>query len=323
MKTVFFGSPAIASDLLSLLNEGHYLDIALIVTQPDKPVGKNLKLTPTPVKQLAQKLNISIFDGDMRNKEIQMDLISRLLKEKFKLGILYAYGSLIPASIINLFPQGIWNMHPSLLPLYRGPSPTAYPLLLGDTKTGVTIMKLVQKLDAGPIINQREVLIDPLSTRESLEKKLTILGASLIKESIYKITENSFAPTYDQDASNSTYTRLLKKEDGYISPLLIRKTLSGESTIYNEIPPIIREYEEKYKLNFSFTAAQIVWNMYRAFQPWPGIWTTILTPQGQKRLLIKKVSLQQNNLYIQEVQLEGKRSVDFAVFNKAYNFTGL
>ncbi len=320
IKTTFIGSPAIAARLLTTLLESELLDIVLVVTREDKPVGKHLEYTPTPVKQCALMKGIQVFDSNIRDEATQKELIDTIKYEKVELGILYAYGALVPNSIIDLFPQGIWNVHPSLLPRYRGPSPTAYPLLFGEHETGVSIMKLVQKLDAGPILSQTKIEISGSVKREDLEKQLTDEGANLIIKNAQQISNKTVLTTNEQDHSKSTYTRLLKKTDGYISSQLIRHAISGDESRDETLPEIIKEYMMKYDTPDSYTAAEIVYNMYRAFSPWPGIWTTVETKSGIKRLLIRNVEMNSNKITIGDVQLEGKKPVDFQTFIKAYNF---
>lgn len=321
IKTIFFGSPLIAANLLSLLLENQHLEISLVVTQPDRPMGKRLQPTPTPVKQAAHTHGMKVYDKEIHDEATRKDLEKTIQESDPVLGILYAYGALIPESIINLFPQGIWNVHPSLLPLYRGPSPTAYPLLLGDSKTGVSIMKLVKKLDAGPLVAQTEKTIDISDTRSSLEDILTVYGADLINNKVKDMINGIAVSVKIQDEAKSTYTRLLKKEDGYIPLSLLLKGMHGEEILTDEIPSIIHDYMIKYDIFPPYTAAEIIRNMIRAFSPWPGVWTMVDTNQGKKRLQIQKAKIENNFLIITEVKLEGKKPVDFKTFNKAYSLT--
>ncbi len=321
MKIAFFGSPQIAADLLTELLKENTLQITLIITQPDKPAGKKLELTPTPVKTVGLEHKIDIFDRNIQDKAVLQDLETLCIKENFDLGILYAYGALIPEKIIDLFRQGIWNVHPSLLPLYRGPSPTAYPLLLGDPSTGVTIMKLVKKLDAGPIIAQKEMNIDKDINRDLLEKQLTSEAVQVLVEKCSLVSTGVFATTHEQDSTKSTYTRLLNKEDGYISPELIRQALREDKEKSYNYPTLIQEYMTKYDIKKRFVPSEIIYNMFRALSPWPGIWTTVKTKDGSKRLKLNKLVYLDNKLQILTVQLEGKKEVDFKTFDKAYNFT--
>lgn len=320
IATIFFGSPQIAAQLLEDISRDPLFDIKLVVTQPDKPMGKKLEITPTPVKKIANKKNIPIFDKDIRDKDALQELITVLKKQSPTLGILYAYGALIPQEVIDIFPQGIWNVHPSLLPLYRGPSPTAYPLFLGDKKTGVTIMKLVKKLDAGPIIAQEKIDINIEYTRDALEKILTQMAANLLREKSSLITKSIDITTQDQDSLKSTYTRLLKKEDGYISPEIIREAIKGNTIPSENVPPIIRNYMIKYDKNINTHAHEIAYNLFRGLSPWPGIWTVVQTSQGTKRLKILGMHFEGEKLSIETVQLEGKNPVEYKTFIQAYNF---
>lgn len=319
IKTIFFGSPHIAAQLLKDINNDPLFDILLVVTQPDKPVGKKLEISPTPVKQVAITEKIPFFDRNIKDKAVLQEFINVLKTNSPTLGILYAYGALIQQEIIDIFPQGIWNVHPSLLPLYRGPSPTAYPLILGDKKTGVTIMKLVKQLDAGPIITQEELLINKELTRDNLEDTLTRIAAKLVKDNSKKIAKKIDIKTRIQDSSKSTYTRLLKKEDGYLSPEIIRAALTGGTISSQNLPTIINEYITKYDNTHIDNSSEVVFNLFRGLSPWPGIWTVIQTSQGIKRLKILDLKIEDKILHIQTVQLEGKSPVDYKTFIKAYN----
>ena len=319
INTIFFGSPEIAAQLLEDITNIPILNISLVVTQPDKPMGKKLEITPTLVKKLAIKKNIPVFDKNIRDKAVLQELITLLKKLSPTLGILYAYGALIPQEVIDIFPQGIWNVHPSLLPLYRGPSPTAYPLLLGDKKTGVTIMKLVKKLDAGPIIVQKEVIVKNETTRKKLEFELTKIAADLLINKISDLAKKIDIKTQEQDTSKSTYTRLLKKEDGYLAPEIIREAIDGNTISPKNYPSIIMDYMTQYDRHHVKFASEIVYNLFRGLSPWPGIWTVVQTSKGLKRLKILEMQLEGKNLNIQTVQLEGKGPVEFKTFIKAYS----
>lgn len=283
LKFSYFGSSDFAAALLQNIIEDHELKqnllLEFVVTQPDKPAGRKQEITPTPVKTTALKNNVEVLT------ELTDEVVKRL--KNIDLVLLYAYGAFITEPILKLPKYGFWNIHPSLLPSYRGTSPMATALINGDKKTGVTLIKMDDKIDHGPIIDQETSTIEEKDDREDLENKLTDMGFELFKKNVMNIDKVSYTPQVD---SQATYTKKLKKDDGFVD-------------------------FEKLKKSFSGTESQKIFNLFRGLYPWPGIWTTL--PNG-KRLKILEVDFIDGRLMIKKVQLEGKNEVDFETFNKAY-----
>ncbi len=200
--------------------------------------------------------------------------------------LVYAFGELIPEELLNLPKYGFWNIHPSLLPKYRGPTPIASPLINGDSITGVTIIKMDEEIDHGPIIAQESLTIDQSDRRPDLEKKLTDLGFELFKKTVFNKDQLQIKP---QNHSLATYTKKLEKSAGFIS-------------------------FENCKLKIG-NSPEDLFNLFRGLYPWPGLWTIL--PNG-KRLKITDVDFTGEKLILKKVQLEGKKEIDFETFNKAY-----
>lgn len=321
MNIAFFGSPQIAALLLDKLiqEQNRLFDIKLVVTQPDKPAGKRLEIQPTAVKKKAQAYNIPFFDKELKMN--QQELIELLDEYHIELCIIFAYGEIINTELLTHPRYGFWNIHPSLLPLYRGPAPAAYSLMLGDTVTGTSLIKLVAKMDAGPIIEQRKIQITPHDNRNTIEERLTLIGVDLLITNIQKLVNTKKVDSTAQNEMEATYTRLFKKEHGYIPVELLTKALQSESISINECPVLLKEYLEKYRqnnLSDMYQAHLILFNYYRALTPWPGIWTRIMIQDVERRLKITHLSLEQNTLTIDSVQLEGKSEVPFKTFNSTY-----
>jgi len=315
LNIAFFGAPDFATDVLHQIIDDSELPVELrfVVTQPDRKAGRDQILTPTPVKLLAQKYNIPIYDN------LQLEIVNSKLQE-IDFVLLYAFGKLIPAKMLKIPKWGFWNIHPSLLPKYRGPSPIVYPLLLGEIQTGVSLIQMDERMDHGQILMQEEYSIQNEDTQEILKKRLSGIGYKLFKESIQQLI-NGALQKKEQDHSKATFTRLLTKKDGFISFATVQKIIKGEPLTSDEIPPIVVEYYTKNKLAFpeSVDCSLLTVCLFKALAPWPGLWT--LLPNG-KRLIITRISL--NSLFphpyplITHVQLEGKKEVDFATFNAAY-----
>ena len=328
MNIAYFGSPKIAADLLQYLikQSGSDYKIACVFTIKDKRAGKRLELTQTEVKKLALKEGITVYDFDLKNN--QNEVISLLKKHKIDLGLVFAYGALIPDDILKSTIYGFWNIHPSLLPKYRGPSPIIYPLILGDQETGTSIIKMTDKIDSGPVLSQQKISIKSEETRFELEKCLIELSYARLKDLLAKLVDHEKIELTPQDENKATQTRLINKEDGFISKELIQKALNNENFSLEELPILVREYRKTYlelDKTGSFSASITLNNYFRGLLPWPGIWTTVITKKGSKRLKINSLRISERETFeIDQVQLEGKKPVSFKIFNNAYNiFNGL
>jgi methionyl-tRNA formyltransferase len=210
-KIIFFGNERLATGVTTnnlclerLLSSGY--KVSAIVTK------KNLvyKIKQLEIVTLAQQKNIRLMTPDKL-----IDIKNQLKEIDADIGILVAYGKIIPREIINLFPLGIINLHPSLLPEGRGPTPVESAILDGLLKTGVSVMQLDEKMDEGPIFGQEEIDIPPQIQKQELSSSLLDLGSSLLVKLLPGITEGRVVPI-SQDQSKSTYTKLIKKEDGKI-----------------------------------------------------------------------------------------------------------
>lgn len=207
MKIVFMGTPSFAAESLKrLYADGH--DICLVMTQPDKPKNRGMKLTQSPVKELALMHGTRVYQPQtLRDGEA-----ARILRElEPELIAVVAYGKLLPAEILALPPKGCINIHGSLLPKYRGSAPVQHAVLNGDNIAGVTSMYMAEAMDAGDMILTKETEIGEEETAGALYDRLAVLGADLLSETIKAIAENR-APRIIQDESKVTYAPPLKKE---------------------------------------------------------------------------------------------------------------
>lgn len=236
MKIVFFGSPLTAlPSLQALRSEGH--DIALVVTQPDKPAGRGKKMRPPAVKEFAEAEGIPVFQTRrIRKSEQALPLLESINPD---LHVVVAFGQIIPSSLIFLPRFNSINVHFSLLPAYRGASPVQWAVLRGEKTTGITIFELNEKMDEGDILSQVEVPIADGETAVELEERLAETGASLLVSTVARIES---LPKIPQDHSLATYAPLIKKEDG--------------------------------RVDWSRSAGHIS-RMIRAFTPWPSVFSTI------------------------------------------------
>ncbi|MCD6500736.1 methionyl-tRNA formyltransferase [bacterium] len=233
MKIIFMGTPEFGAIILEKLAETPFKPI-LVVTSPDKPVGRKQILTPPPVKVIAQKYGIPVEQPDeIENCKLKIENL------KPDLGIVAAYGKILPKDILNIPKFGFLNVHPSLLPKYRGPSPIRSVILENEEETGVTIILMDEKMDHGPILKQKGLKLRGEETFEKLTKDLAELGSTLLINTIPFWLKGVIEPR-PQDEREATYTKIFTREDG--------------------------------EINWQKSAEQIEREI-RAFYPWPGSYT--------------------------------------------------
>ena len=209
MRIVFMGSPGFSVPLLRGLFEAGY-EIVGVYTNPDRPKGRGRAIEGTPVKKEALRLSLPVFQPE--RLEDERDRLYALSPEVI---IVSAYGKILPKWLLELPEKGCLNVHPSLLPRHRGPAPIPFTILSGDEETGVSIILMEEKVDAGPIIGIRRIKISPDDTYGSLEEKLSILARDLLLEILPLWIEGKIKPE-PQDETRATYTRLIRREDLFI-----------------------------------------------------------------------------------------------------------
>ncbi|MBX6359053.1 MAG: methionyl-tRNA formyltransferase [Acidobacterium ailaaui] len=302
MRLVFCGTPQFAVPTLhTLLRAGH--DIRLVLTQPDRPQGRGMNLVAPPVKLAAMQAGISVVQPE----KIKTDAGLRAQLEEIQPEaiIVVAYGRIIPKWMLDLPKYGNLNLHASLLPKYRGAAPIQWAIANGEPVTGATIMRLDEGLDTGDILLQRELPIAPDQTAEDIFPLLASMGADLMAEALEALALSTITPQ-KQDESKATLAPVLKREDG--------------------------------RIDFSRPAIEI-YNRWRGFQPWPGIYTQFrgkklvfhrmmpMELRGEEslpaRMLTDRDRLfvdcgKNTRLELLEVQLEGKRRMPAADFMRGH-----
>jgi methionyl-tRNA formyltransferase len=238
IRVIFLGTPDFAAIPLEALAQDERYTLVGVVTQPDRPVGRSSAPAPPPVKQAALRLGLPILQPETLRDPAAVEQIAALQPD---VGVVAAYGEILRKNVLAIPPLGYINIHPSLLPRYRGPAPVAGAILAGDDETGVTIMRLDAKMDSGPILAQRRAPLPPDVRAKELTDALFRLGAALLVETLAPYAAGQIAPI-PQDDSQATYTALLRKSDGAI--------------------------------DWSAPAARIE-RMTRAYDPWPSAWTTL------------------------------------------------
>jgi methionyl-tRNA formyltransferase len=267
MKLVFCGTPQFAVPTLEALIPKH--EIALVVTQPDRPQGRGLELTASPVKQIAQRHNLRIEQPDKIRNNAEFRALLEIVEADAI--VVVGYGRIIPPWMLSLPKYGNINLHGSLLPKYRGAAPIQWAIASGERVSGVTTMLLNEGLDTGDILLQRELSIEPVDTAITYGQRLACVGADLMWETLNALEESTIVPR-PQDHSRATLAPMLKKEDG--------------------------------EADFHLTA-QTIYARLRGFQPWPGCFTSF---RGKKLAIIVAKPLDEPQHSVAgEVVLDGDR----------------
>jgi methionyl-tRNA formyltransferase len=283
------GTPAFAvPSLEQLMASGHH--VSAVFTQPDRPKGRGQKEAMPPVKEAALRLGLPVFQPErVREPEV----VEQLRALRPQVMVVVGYGQLIPQCILDIAP--IVNVHASLLPKYRGAAPIQWAIARGETRTGVTTMKINVGLDTGDMLLKWETAIEPSETSVELGARLAAAGAQLLIHTLARLDAIQPEP---QDHGQATWAPVIKKEDG--------------------------------RIDWSLPAPEIV-NRMRAFTPWPGcygslrgqrfhIWRAAAVeralPPGTLRVEGKKLfaGCGQGSLELQEVQLEGRKRMDASAF---------
>lgn len=277
VKIVFFGNPKFALPALGSLMREKY-QITGVITAPDKPVGRKHIITPPPVKVLAQKNGLTIYQPE--NKAELLKIMKNLQPD---LAIVAAFGMIFPKEILSIPKYGFINIHPSILPRWRGPSPIQTAILNGDEKTGITLFLMDEEIDHGPIISNEKLVMSNEETTEILSKKLSELGADLLIETLPKFVAGEITPL-PQNEAEVTYTKKFSTQDAYVEP----KNLEEAQQKGGEI-------------------AEKIERKIRALNPEPGVWTLRQAQGKQKRIKILEAKLVEGKLKITQIQTEGKK----------------
>lgn len=304
-KIIFVGTPEFGAIILEELARSDFKPI-LTITVPDKPVGRKKILTPTPVKIIAQKYNIPLEQPErIRNLKLE---ISNL---KPDLGIVAAYGSLIPKDMLDIPKYGFINVHPSLLPKYRGPSPIQTAILNGDKETGVSIILMTEKMDAGPIVIVKRKTKSEKYTYNELLKELAKLGTELLLETTPKWIRGEIKPV-PQDELMATYTKILKKEDGLLDWQKTADELERQVRAFNPWPGAYTFWQTKKKVfrRLKILKARVFKSPVEEKYP---IGKVLVVPQNEIGIRCRK-----DFLAISLLQLEGGKEMTAEDFLRGY-----
>lgn len=297
-RIIFFGTEQWAARFLDYLIY-HNLKPIAVVTNVDKPAGRGLRMVSPPVKAIALAHSLLVLQPQECYSE---KFLAELRCLAPTLGVLIAYGKILTHELLKIPKLGFINVHPSLLPLYRGPSPFVAPILNGSPETGVSIIQMDEEMDHGSILSQEHIAIEKYETVQTLQEKVIARGCPLLVTTIHSLLKGSLT-AIPQDHSRATYTKRMTKESG--------------------------------KINWSKSALEIE-RMVRALNPWPGTWTLC---RGKRLKILEAMAVDggenktdqsgsfQNQMIVcgkgflkpHIVQIEGKRSLSFEEFQKGYS----
>jgi methionyl-tRNA formyltransferase len=278
MRLVYLGTPAFAVPTLERIVEaGH--EVLSVLTQPDRPRGRGQQLAQSPVKDAALRLGLPVYQPERVRKPEAVEHLRSLGADAM---VVVGYGQIIPQSVIDLVPNGIINVHASLLPKYRGAGPIQWAIVRGESRTGITTMRIDAGLDTGDMLLKSETEIGPDENAVELGQRLAVMGADLLVKTLDELP--TIVPE-KQDNAKASYAPMLKKEDGLV--------------------------------DWSWPV-EAIHNRVRGLQPWPGAYTMF----GGQRLYIWKTRIEpeelmghSSRLLLVEVQLEGRKRMaaeDFA-----------
>jgi methionyl-tRNA formyltransferase len=299
VRLAFFGSPAFAlPSLEGLRAAGH--EITLVVTQPNRPAGRGQKTTPPAVAAYAIKHGLPLWQtSSLRGPEAE----ARLQAVGAEAMALAAFAALVPSNVLELSPGGILNVHPSLLPRWRGAAPIQSALLAGDDTTGVSIIRLVQALDAGPVLLQEQVPIAPEDDYVSLERSLAELGAQLLVRALEERPEPR-----PQDDAAATFSKRISREDAQIDWTQPAETIWNQVRAYRGWPQAYTTFDGR---------------ILKILQAWPLDRGDASMPPGAASVDSTKngrpvVATGSGWLRLHEVQLEGRRAQSGEEFLRGY-----
>jgi methionyl-tRNA formyltransferase len=300
VRTVFFGSGGFAVPILDALVGMPEIRLVSVVSAPDRPVGRKAVLTPTPVAARAAELGLPLHQPARVRTP---DSVAALATLRPDLAVLADYGQLIPRSLIELPPRGFLNVHPSALPRHRGATPIPATILAGDAVSAVTLLCLVEALDAGPIVAIAPLPVEPGDTTPELEERASATGARLVAEALPRWLAGTLVPA-PQDEAAATLTKPLRREDGRLDASRPAEALERQVRAYQPWPGSFVELPE---------GRLIVWRAAVTGESTPGAVPGDLVRVGPAGIAFVTG---RGLLVLDEVQPAGKRRMSGAEFRR-------
>lgn len=312
MRIVFFGTPYYVLPIVEALNKSfrevsNEGSVVAVVTQSPKPAGRKQQLQFSAVDEWAHKKGIPKFFNPM-------DIIKEGIDAD--VAVLASYGEMIPQQLINYFKYGILVIHPSLLPEFRWASPVPAAIVTGQQETGVSVIKMDNKWDHGPVVTTMKAEITPSDTYGTLRDRLFDKSAELVIQMLPAFIKGKIHPK-PQDDKKASFARMITKEDSFIPPLYLESALKGKSAKGTWQIPFIKVNDRPYSVKPNATAIGL---FVRAMDPSPIAWTQIKIGKTEQilRLKILKAHAKEDKLVLDQVQLEGKGPVGWEQFKEGH-----
>jgi methionyl-tRNA formyltransferase len=305
MRIIFIGTGEIGLPALHALTKSPDHHVLAVVTQPDRPVGRQLKLAASPIKEAAFKLHLKIYQPEKIGGSAS---VAQLRYLKPDLIVVAAYGQILPKEVLDLPPKGCLNLHASLLPKYRGASPIHSAIAAGEKQSGMTIMWMDEGLDTGDILLQETITLRRHETAQTLHDRLAKIGADALMKAI-PLIESGKAPRLKQDKALATLTKKLKKEDGHIKWDRPQREIDAHIRAMTPWPSAYVWVPQEKDLKMLKIFGTILSNRAKGK---PG---EILRVDRHGILVAAAVG----GLLLREVQLEGKKRMHAAEFARGFN----
>ena len=296
-KIIFMGTPQFSVPALEALADSSY-KISHVYTQPPKESNRGYKLTPSAIQKSAENLDIALRCPENLNTDKELKFFKNLNPD---IVVVIAYGKLIPSKFLDIPKKGFINIHASLLPKWRGAAPIQRAIINSDKETGISIMKIVEELDAGPVMKKIKININPTDTSDSISKKLSQIGSENIVKALDDILENR-AKFIEQEHNLVTYAKKIKKNEGKINWEESAKTIISKINGLNPDPGAWFEYKKK---------------RYKIWQ------ATIFDKKGPVGTILDNyftIACKDKSIKIIEIQREGKNKLTIKEFLLGMNF---
>lgn len=307
VRVVFLGTPDFAVTPLESMAKDEHFEIVEVITQPDRPKGRNMQVHPTPVKEAALKLNLPVRNTESVNTP---EFIAHLKSLKADVAVVIAFGQIVSEEFLKLFPFGAVNVHGSLLPKWRGAAPIQRSIEAGDKETGVALQIVVKALDAGAVLGVRKIPLGPKDTSASVYEKLKNLSNELLAVELMDYIRGNLAGE-KQDESQVTIAKKLKKEEGIINWKRKSEEIFNQIRAFDVWPGTWTIWNKKQLKILSATPAELSLGMSGGMSGSPG-----------KVIKVEKdafyVGTGDFSLKVTEVQLEGKAKTSVDNFLRGY-----
>jgi methionyl-tRNA formyltransferase len=327
MTFVFFGSTADSVTVISRLSDAGFVPAA-VITQPPRPVGRHHIITKTPVELWATSRSITVlsFESEPEKPWLYRDpaqVTEAISTFNPDLLITASYGQKIPAPCITNAKLGGVNIHPSLLPRFRGADPIPWTILAGDRRTGVSVVELADTFDEGAILGQKTVILTGAETSGPLRSTLFAIGAEMLVQMLPDVAQNSCRRHPQRGTGDAMYARKLSREHGFVPWEILQRIIRNEQARITgddlKTIPVIR-YSRSIldPQTLAEHPCGFLDRMIRGLSPWPGVHTIVPTRKGDLGLKILSISHQNGTCLPEAVQLAGKNPVSYSQFSAAY-----